>query len=363
MEFTYIIDDGIEKTCFVPLYNGQSTLEINSLWFFHIFDDGRMIYAPFKRNDASIAGHQQCFVFDILSYLVFGENNASGVVLGEQSPLSRSHLITMYECTPVKVFNGTTGDFMYEYEYCLYKHYWAGETFKWISANPGSSSGGATVVGGGGGGSNNGGNGGSNSSASGRAQLIFENENLQNDSWKVLNLMLDSIIVECMGENLFNQIKDKLNGQKVTFQYVNGKESSYNDKTNTLKIGVDNPAIDVLFHEMIHLFQSLLNRDEYTLDMEIEAHYSQYQYIKSKKLEKDFKRDQRWDAITSLNTLFDKKGILYEFYDKDYLNYYLSEIVDPCIRKIEGYSNYTANRNIDNTGLLLTFNSIIKDCY
>ena len=68
---TYIIDDGIEQTYFVPLYNGQTSLEITSLWFFHV-SEGKIIYAPFRRDDPSIAGHEQCFVFDLLSYLVFG---------------------------------------------------------------------------------------------------------------------------------------------------------------------------------------------------------------------------------------------------------------------------------------------------
>lgn len=80
---TYIIDDGIEQTYFVPLYNGQTSLEITSLWFFHV-SEGKIIYAPFRRDDPSIAGHEQCFVFDLLSYLVFGEENSSGLIFGEK---------------------------------------------------------------------------------------------------------------------------------------------------------------------------------------------------------------------------------------------------------------------------------------
>ncbi|MBQ8521764.1 MAG: hypothetical protein IJ456_10430 [Bacteroides sp.] len=353
--YTYIIDDGVDKTYFVPLYNGQSTLEINSLWFFHISSDGKMIYAPFRRDDPSISGHHQCFVFDLLSYLVFGEENASGLVFKEKSPLSRGY-ITMYECTPICVYAGGEE---YWYEDCVYRNYWVDETWKWITVNSEAGGGGGGIVSGGGGSS---GSSNSGSSASTKASQIFYNDSLSADSWRVLNQLLETVLIECMGKNLFNQIVEKLEEGKIEVQFVNNGDSRYNVNDNILKLDVNQLESDIFFHELYHLYQDLTGNTTYTLDMEIEAHYAQYHFIQNQLISRDFKRDKRWNAIISLEEYFDETGTLKEFYDSESLNFYLNDTVDPTIRSLKGYENYSSNRQKDNTGILLNYGLMIENC-
>lgn len=74
--YTLILEDDDEVSFYVPLYQGKSLLSIDALWFFHI-SDGIMTYAPFRRTDERIKNNEQRFIFDLLSWHVFGESNAS----------------------------------------------------------------------------------------------------------------------------------------------------------------------------------------------------------------------------------------------------------------------------------------------
>ena len=312
---TYIIDDGIEQTYFVPLYNGQTSLEITSLWFFHV-SEGKIIYAPFRRDDSSIAGHEQCFVFDLLSYLVFGEENSSGLVFGEKSSLSRSYLITLYECTPVCVSSESGGE--YWYEDCVYRKYWVDETWNWITVNPGTGGGGVID----GGGSNEGGNSSGNDYTSTFATQIFQNNNFSENSWEIVDKLLDEIQEICIGATLFNQIKEKLDGEKIGFQFVVSDGSGYVHSNRTLNIDVDQINSNALLHEMMHLYQTLteteFSYESSLMNRELEARYAQYVYLQNKSyLARAPYECSEWNIMASINDYIDNKGHLREGSDND----------------------------------------------
>ena len=75
--FTYKLTG--EETCiFVPLYRLDKPHCIDAIWLLHI-KDGWMKFFPLKRDDELIRESDQVFIFDLLSYLVFGEENAQGL--------------------------------------------------------------------------------------------------------------------------------------------------------------------------------------------------------------------------------------------------------------------------------------------
>ena len=143
-----------------------------------------MTYAPFRRTDERIKNHEQRLVFDLLSWLVFGENNASGLVFKEKENSSRAWIITE-RCWVT--YTGTEGNLEYKDTYCSLNAFWVDETIYWISTAPeDDSSGGSATVGGGG----NGGTGGGSSSAS--ASDIFSNDDFNDVSWNMVDYLLET---------------------------------------------------------------------------------------------------------------------------------------------------------------------------
>ena len=63
----------------------------------------------------------------------------------------------------------------------------------------------------------NGGIGGGSSSAS--ASDIFSNDDFNDVSWNMVDYLLEDILNDCMGEALFNGIKEKLNGDKIKIRF------------------------------------------------------------------------------------------------------------------------------------------------
>ena len=46
-------------------------------------------------------------------------------------------------------------------------------------------------------------------------------------NWKILENMIDKIMADCMGEELYNGLKSYLNGKTLTIQFKEGSNGSF----------------------------------------------------------------------------------------------------------------------------------------
>ena len=342
--YTLILKDEDEVSFYVPLYQGKSNLSIDAFWFFHI-TDGKIVYAPFRRTDNRIKNHEQRFIFDLLSWMVFGEKNASGLIFKEQESSSRGWIITE-RCWVT--YTGTEGNLEYRDSHCSLNAFWVDETVYWITTAPEDDlSGGSTTVGGGG---NSGTGGGGSSSAS--ASDIFSNDDFNDVSWNMADYLLEDILNDCMGEALFNGIKEKLNGDKIKIRFIEDDGSSYNLENRTLSMSVNQLESHVLFHEMFHLYQTLSESQitfvNYKLNREIETHYAQYLFRKKQAFLFDMETDsvyikrERLRACRSIENYIDDYGAIRS--GTDFLDWadHLEYVVVDAFRN-RGYENYPFN--------------------
>ncbi len=130
---------------FVPVYDEKHPNIINTIWFFDIFED-TLRYRTFTRENEHIRANQQDFVFDELSYNIFGDESA-GVMKFEDPPQTRAWGKEYYDCHygiiewgDIEVFNELL---------CKERTVWISETIDSTDANP--IIGGETGIGGGGG--------------------------------------------------------------------------------------------------------------------------------------------------------------------------------------------------------------------
>ena len=162
--FTYKLTG--EETCiFVPLYRLDKPHCIDAIWLLHI-KDGWMKFFPLKRDDELIRESDQVFIFDLLSYLVFGEENAQGLTFKPHAQ-TRS-VITVTQCWDV--YTGPKDQLEYSYTNCVSHSYWVDDALinnsNWNSEGGGS---GDVWIGGGS-------SGGSGSSSGTPAGNIFKKE-------------------------------------------------------------------------------------------------------------------------------------------------------------------------------------------
>lgn len=169
----------------------------------------------------------------------------------------------------------------------------------------GSSGGGIT---GGGGSSTSGG-----ASAS-FAKAMFRNSSMTNDEWKIVENMLDSIMMDCMGKNLYNALLGKLGGNTLSIEFTDQNYSSYTFKTG-IKISNKYLSSNHLFHEMWHAYQAYLETEQSykkaVINLEIESHYAQLLYIKS--IDDDWESKylkQKFRLIVGLEEYVNKYGEL-----------------------------------------------------
>ena len=74
-----------------------------------------------------------------------------------------------------------------------------------------------------------------------KAKVIFRNSRMTDENWEVIENMLEKIIETCMGRNLYNALKEKLNGNTLTIQFVNDKGSSFSfdGSTSGIKLSAE----------------------------------------------------------------------------------------------------------------------------
>lgn len=165
------------------------------------------------------------------------------------------------------------------------------------------------------------GGGGSVPSLAPKAQAIFRNSNMIDANWRVLENMIEKIIENCMGRNLYNGLLEKMNGGTFIIQFKENANGAFGPIGEGIGITLGmQMESNQLFHEMMHAYRSFQETtnsyNSSTLNGEFEAWYAQYLYTsslpeyKNSKWEKRDYSDEHRKAIKKLNSFIDKKGNL-----------------------------------------------------
>lgn len=340
---------------FVPIHNENSKDEINFIWNFKIYNN-RLYHFTTKRplNSNIVAEYWK---FDYFTIYALGKKPKSG--------LSFEHVEsrTTSECVHASI---TVGEGEYEHTENKGWHCWQTDDSAPDDGDTGSGSGGdgfpSDIPVEGDGGSGGGGNSGSsspggdnndNTSDSGvapKAQAIFRNSNMTEHNWNVIENMLEKIIENCMGQNLYNGLVEKLNGSTLSIQFVNTDYSSFHfvNGTSGIKLSSQNVESNHLIHEMFHAFQAYKETESSyvnaQMNLEIEAHYAQYIYLKNlpefpgSDWSSNYAMDERHKQIAILELYIFPNGQLHSYMTEDDLDKRMAEVVDT----FRTYSEYSA---------------------
>ena len=372
-----IVKDGYQL--FVPVYKESHPDEIVSIWHFHVSSDIIRQYTLVRSSDNVLLG--EYWKYDYFTINALGKRPKSGVSF-RNSVQSRANAVT-YECQvayfgivyegvyaemPIDVFcwevdngsiplppsNPDDGDFPPEIP---------------VENETGDG------LGGGGGGTSSGGSGSGGGSSAPLAQAIFRNSNMIDSSWSIIEKMIEKIVDDCMGQNLYNGLIDKLNGQTLSIQFVNeiGSTFHFDGNMSGIKLSLINMESNHLFHEMFHAFQAYqetantyINSE---LNLEIEAHYAQFLYLKKlpefpgSKWSNKYATEPRHEGIALLECFVRENGMLDLDATEADLDRCMSAIVD-TFRTYPAYSSDSCGYNENRTGLS-NFENIInltKDC-
>lgn len=152
------------------------------------------------------------------------------------------------------------------------------------------------------------------------AKKIFRNSNMTEQNWVVLERMIEKIRMNCMGNALYNELKEVLGGKTLSIQFIDSGNSSFS-LDGGIRLNINVVSGDFL-HEMLHAYQAYNESFESMmgakLNMEIETHYAQYLYqsslpeyqVKNNKWKKRDTVNARWTEIVRLNMFLDGKGNL-----------------------------------------------------
>ena len=215
--------------------------------------------------------------------------------------------------------------------------------------------------------------GGSGGSGQDLAKSIFRNSELSEDQWNEIGLLLDKIVSTCMGGNLYNKLKEKMNGNtfyiSIDSNSNNGSFGFGGDSGAYIKLG--NQLDDgQLLHEMMHALHAYNETPETfensMMNTEIEARYSQYLYYKkSNQFQDGLGKSQLMKriklSIVELENVLDSKGNLKENVPIEELKRILYN-AEAELRTIPAYSILNYDNSRDN---LLTFKNlqiITSDC-
>ncbi len=89
-------------------------------------------------------------------------------------------------------------------------------------------------------------------------QEIYSRKEADQDSllWVITENMTARIMEDCLGGDLYSQLKEKVKNNKINLEFDFGKGYSYNWEEHTLHIGLEELEANNLLHEMFHVFQT-----------------------------------------------------------------------------------------------------------
>ena len=242
---------------FIPVYNKNYPDEIKAIWHFGIYNNTLYHFTRTRKPEYTLI--EEYWKFDYFTIFALGKKTASG--------LSFAHVEsrTEYDCVKVSV---TVGEGEYAYTDDKGWYCWPVGEDEYLQditdPDGGGGSGGGFDSGipiddgfGNGGGSIGGD--GSSSSGSGsapKAQKMFRNDNMTNDEWKAVENMLDSIMTDCMGQNLYNALLGKLNGKTLSIELTDASSFYFDGRISIIKLNASKMESNHLFHEMWHAYQA-----------------------------------------------------------------------------------------------------------
>ena len=212
-----------------------------------------------------------------------------------------------------------------------------------IEGGSGSSSGGEII--GGGGSSTSGG------TIAPNAKAIFRNSNMTDANWQIIENMVNKIILDCMGQNLYNRLKAALNGGTLIIQFGTGN-STFGPigQGYGITLSMDMES-NQLLHEMMHAYraykETASSYNNSMLNGEIEAWYAQYLYVKKlpeykeSKWEKKYKNKPLSKDIKQLERYINNKGEMLSGIAESQLNNYISNQLVPVFWNSSTYCSYS----------------------
>lgn len=227
---------------------------------------------------------------------------------------------------------------------------------------------------GGGGSSSGGSSGGSSMPVAPKA--IFRNSGMTEANWNTVERMLDKIIADCMGQALYNGLKNSLNGKSLIIKFTNKDYAAFvpDGDNSGINLGMKVVESNAFFHEMWHAYQAYHeNESTYMnslINQEIEAHYAQYLYLRKlpeyrgSKWENYYDKDSRMGAIADLSDYINEKGNLYSGINVDVFNFHILSVAS-IFETTEGYDDPSFYKYDDTRSGLSNFSNLrtlTKDC-
>lgn len=206
------------------------------------------------------------------------------------------------------------------------------------------------------------------------ATTLFRNAGMTQKNWQKLERMLDKMIKDCMGASLFNGLKEKLLGKTLIIKFNPAQEGGsfgYDGSSSAISIS-ENMESNQLMHELFHAYQAYNETHSSfagaTLNLEIEAHYAQYIYLKKlpeysgSKWEQGYMQSERLRAIANLQEYIDDKGNLIARESLDLFDTYTEFSLVPSFRKSAGYSHYLYDKNRTSLSNFSNLRILTKNC-
>lgn len=205
-----------------------------------------------------------------------------------------------------------------------------------------------------------------------KAKKIFRNSNMTDQNWQIIENMLNKIIANCMGGNLYNAIVNHLDGKTLAIEFRTGSNGEFGFKNGTSKIvlGMQMES-NQLFHEMWHAYQAYQETTttwtNALLNLEIETWYAQYLYTsslpeyKKSKWEQRDKTDPRRIQIKNIKNYVDSHGVLNSNTSQELLDDHIYNYVIPEFKN-NGYSSYNYEYSRIGTNNLNNLNKLTVNC-
>lgn len=376
----YMFHEGGNVVFAVPIKSIVSDAEIKAIWFFSVASD-KTEYRIYTREMVDrllleVGGDEieETWMFDYFTHSALHKRPVSNLIFKEDtvSALTRSmYWVDTIHC--VHAYAGVEGA-----EGDQGVHCWTTTSAYFVNTiydNGGGGGNGGLDGGFGGGGGGGGGTSPVNpAQIAPKASSIFRNSKMTEQNWKVLENMLDKIMVDCLGGELYNGLKSFLKGKTLTIQFKEGSDGGFGMQGESVGISLGmQMESNQLLHEMFHAYQAYQNTiDQYngsTLNSEIEAHYAQYLYTsrlkeyRGSKWEKRDNDDIRRKSIKKLAKYVDKKGNLLPGATNDLLDIEILNSVIPALRAA-GYSKdkYPLNGNPNGAANFKNLNKLTVNC-
>ena len=343
----YLFPEGDKSVYAVPIKSTTPKAEVEAIWYFSA-GTNRTDYRIYTREMAdriaaqtSGDGIEDTWMFDYFTRNALHKDPASGLFfLSSETVTSRVSTIYVENtfCSHVIAYTGNGENFVDHGYNC-----WTSPGGYFVIDDEGN---GSITDGGGGGGGGDGDSSCSSATAASvapKAYNIFRNSKMTEQNWKNLEVMLDRIIKDCLGGELYNGLKSFLKGKTLTIQFKAGTDGGFGMQGESVGIALGmQMESNQLLHEMFHAYQAyqstLAQYNISLLNNEIEAHYAQYLYTsrlpeyKGSKWEKRDFYDLRRKSIKKLATYLDMKGNLLPGVTNDLLNIEIISRVTPALR-------------------------------